>query len=74
MTRFLESRKTIPSREMILVRPGVGVVVASHDRIAKKNPTMARSPMMAKFVSLDSRRAAPERLNIPRRSLGVMAL
>ena len=36
ITRCLASRKTIPLRRMILVRPGVGVAVISQDLIAKK--------------------------------------
>jgi hypothetical protein len=43
-TSFLyRSRNIIPPKSIVLVRPGVGVVVHSHDRIAKKNPVIAMS-------------------------------
>ena len=59
---------------MICVLPGVGVLVHSHERMAKKNPTIAILLMMAKWESRDSGCSAPDKLYIPRKSLGVIAL
>ena len=45
----------------------------SQERIAKKKPTMAISLIIAKWESRYSGSSAPDRLYIPRKSLGVMA-
>ena len=58
---------------MICVLPGVVVLVHSQERMAKKNPTIAISLVMAKWESRDSGSSAPDKLYIPRKNLGVIA-
>ncbi len=58
---------------MVFVLPGVGVVVHSQDRMAKKKATMASSAMIAAGESWVKSTATPARRNMPRNSFGVMA-
>jgi hypothetical protein len=43
---LLLSRKVAPFMLTVLVCPGFGVAMFSHDLIAKNNPRMARSAVM----------------------------
>ncbi len=63
----------MPCSEMICVRPGIGVLVHSQHLMAKKNPTIAISLVVAKWESQESGNSAPDKLFMPRRSLGVIA-
>ena len=72
-SRCSASRKVMPRSRTIFVRPGDGVDVISHDRIAKKYATIAISAVVAIMLSLVTPTPAPDKSNIARNSLGVMA-
>jgi hypothetical protein len=63
----------MPIISTVLVRPGLGVVVFSHERMAKKYPRIAKSVAMATGVSRVSLYAKPAKVYIPRNNFGVMA-
>ena len=63
----------MPDSLTVLVRPGVGVRDTSHDLMAKKNATIAKSETVANAVSRVSSRFPPDSRYIPRSSSGVIA-
>jgi hypothetical protein len=70
---LVADQNTMPFSTMILVLPGLGVVVYSQARLAKKKAPMTRSAVTAGAVSHSSGVPAPLESNNFCSSLGVMA-